>query len=297
VDGPKSAEYGDFFDVGLSEGAAVSLREGQVVRSLQRRTSAAAKRGAFTLIELVIAMSMVAILAVSLFTTLHIAFRATENAETDIEPSRTADLAMQFIQNDLENALPPNTTGTTMSTVNEGEGAGMTLTSSTGGNGRNVLVGNFEGVQGQDDRGHEADDLVFYSTADGPQHVDANGEVKEIEFAVEQTTDASGNRDHVLVRKVARNLLSEQEINPDEEVICRGVGGLTIQYYDGSQWVNTWDSTLEDNTIPAAVQITLELDRPSAEGAMQTLTFTSVIEPSCSTAAYDPNVNSGGATP
>jgi type II secretory pathway component PulJ len=206
-------------------------------------------------------MSMVAVLAVSLSDSMYTAFKAVKSADAAVEPPRTASIAMDFLGQDLQNALSPGT----------------------------VLVGNFEGTQSQDSRGHENDDLIFFSTSDSPQHVDANGDVKQIELTMEQTADG----DWVLVRRVIRNLLAQTPVNPDEEVLCRGVSSFTLQYSTGSQWETTWDSTQEDNTIPAAVQVALELQRPDTKGVMQTLRYTRTFALGCSTAAMDPTVNTG----
>jgi type II secretion system protein J len=219
----------------------------------------------FTLLELVVAMSMVAVLAVSLSESMHVAFSAVKSADAAIDPPRTASVAMDFVSQDLQNALPPGT----------------------------QLAGNFEATQGQDSRGHENDDLVFFSSADSPQHVDGNGDIKQIELTMEQTPDG----DWVLVRRVIRNLLSETQVNPDEEILCRGVNSFTLEYSTGSQWQQTWDSTQEDNTIPAAVQVTLELQRPDTKGVMQTMRYTRVFALSCSTASTDSTVNTGVSLP
>jgi len=101
----------------------------------------------------------------------------------------------------------------------------------------------------------------------------------------------------VLVRRVTRNIppLSITQITPDEEIICRGVSSFTLQYFDGSNWNPTWDSAnVEDNTVPVAVQVTLELNPPA--GAKPNATpqqFIRVFTLPCSTAATDPAVNSG----
>ncbi|MGA3066685.1 MAG: type II secretion system protein GspJ [Tepidisphaeraceae bacterium] len=253
-----------------------------------RRKSSRTPRG-FTLLELVVALGMVAVLAVSLYTSIHIAFGATASAESALEPPRTAEIALDFIQNDFQNAMAPNATGTTYGTVavsTAQSSTNLTITTSTGAANQTVLAGNFEALQEQDDRGHEADDVVFFTTASGPLHTDANGEIKQVEYAVQRASDGQ----YELIRRVGRNLLSEQMIQPDEEVLCRGVDSFTIQYSTGSEWLDTWDSTQEDNTLPAAVQITLVLARPSGTGT-QTLSFTRVIPLSLSTAALDPNVN------
>ncbi len=247
-------------------------------------------RGGFTLLELVVALGMVAVLAVSLYTSLHIAFAAQSSAEAALDAPRTAELAIDFLQKDFENADVPNDTGDTYNTVAVSpamQSLYSSITTTTGAN-TTVLAGNFEGIQAQDDRGHEADDVVFFTTAGAGDHIDANGEIKQVELTVQRS--ASG--DYQLVRRVSRNLLSEQQVEPDVEVLCRGVSSFSIQYSTGSEWVDSWDSTQEDNDLPAAVQITLELDRPNATGTQtETHTYTRIIAIPSSTAALDPNVN------
>ncbi len=184
----------------------------------------------FTLLELVVALAMVAILAGGLYASLRIAFRAQASSEQAIAPARTAALAFELIGTDIRNALPPG----------------------------NVLVGAFVGTDGTDERGRDGDDLFFYNTGDAPEHPSGNGEIKSVELSVEVP---DGSNDHVLLRRVTRNLLSQIAVDPDEEVICRGVAGFNLRYYDGMQWQDSWDSSQQDNALPLAVEVTLDLDR------------------------------------
>jgi type II secretion system protein J len=220
----------------------------------------------FTLVELMLAMAMIAVVIVPLYASLQKAFTAKREAEAILEPPRSAEIAMEFMRSDIQNALAPS----------------------------GVLAGNFEGTQAQDAQGHEGDDLIFYTTADATDHVDGNGDIKEVELTTEPSADG---KDTVLVRRVTRNLLSQTQVTPDEEILCRGVSSLTLQYYTGSEWVNTWDSTQEDSTVPAAVQVTLELQRTDTVGRVRTSSYTRIFPISCSTAAEDPAVNSGVSMP
>jgi len=223
-------------------------------------------------------MAMVAILAVSLYASIQITFRAQKRAEAAVEPGRTAQLAMEMIGQDLTNSMsPPSSTNTALAT----------------------MVQNFEGTTGADDRGHEADDINFYSTSDSPQHVDANGEIKNIEITV---ITPQNSTDHVLVRRVTRNLLSlNSAATPDPEFICGHVDSFTVEYFDGTDWTPTWDSTAEDNTLPVAIQVTLTIDRddPSVAGGVQTYSYARTFPLPCSTAEFDSAVNpsaSGSST-
>jgi prepilin-type N-terminal cleavage/methylation domain-containing protein len=228
----------------------------------------------FTLIELIVAMGMVAILSVSLYASLRIAFHAKDSAEKTIEPARTAELAMEFIRNDIDNALSPNAAIVAAIT------AGTTPTIPPP-----ALAGSFVGTDGKDGRGRDADDLVFYSTSESPLHATGSGDIKMIELAVVQP---QGSNDYVLVRRVTPNLLASTTPNPDEEVLCRGVGGFNLRYYDGTDWLDSWDSTQQDTqgnvgTIPSAVEVTVQLDRLSNSGQMQSFRYVRIFPLSCST--------------
>jgi type II secretion system protein J len=239
---------------------------------ISTRHNLRAVRGAgFTLIELVISLAMVAIIASILAAALQRAYRATSQAQAVVGPSGQAAIALELASTDLQDAIQPNVT----------IAAGV------------ALAGNFEGTQSTDSRGHEADDIFFFSTADSPEHVDADGEIKQVEITVEQNQSTG---EFVLVRRVLRNLLADVQPAPDEEILCRNVDSFTVQYFDGSNWNNTWDSTTEDNTLPAAVQFSLALDQTLPNGKTTTTTFTRVVPLSCSMAALDSTVNSGVST-
>ena len=245
---------------------------------LRRKRSAGAGRpyhaGGFTLIELMLALIIVAAIVPVLYDSLRVAYREKASAELAVEPARTAEVAMDWLRQDLGDAMPPGVVIPNAATT--------------------PLAGSFEGIDGTDDRGRDGDDLQFYSVADSPLHDTNNSEIKSIELCVM----TAPNGDHVLARKVIRDLLADQAPNPDVEVLCRGIGGFNLRYFDGTTWTDTWDSTAEDNTLPAAVEVTLTLDRPNGPvhnpDGTQSFKFVRIFQLPCSTAAFDANVNSGG---
>src|SRR5579862_5650756 len=108
---------------------------------------------AFTLIELMFAMALVVGIAFTLYSSMRAAFHAEQDAVSKVELPRTADITMGFLRTDLQNALQVKADGSS------------------------ILVGNFQGTDGTDDRGHDADDLVLFTSADSPDHPSANGDV------------------------------------------------------------------------------------------------------------------------
>jgi len=262
-------------------------------------------RRAFTLLELLIAMAMLGIVAVSLFASVAVAFKARAAADRALEPSRTAHLAMEIIARDLTSALPPGGTlpnlwmgivddsATTGATGTGATGTGATGAATDASTAAAVTVaspftglyqGTFEGNKSTDDRGNPADDLIFFGNAQGVQHQEgANFEIKCIELTV--VTSQAGN-DHLLVRKIYNNLLAQTQEDPDQEVICRGVSGFNLRYWDpvNADWEDTWDCSLYNNQLPAAIEVTLQLDRPDGTGQMRTLTYVRVVPMPCSVA-------------
>jgi len=211
------------------------------------------RRSAFTLLELLIAMALVAVIALSLAASVKTAFDARRNTERRIDAARSSGLVMDFLRDDLQCAMPP----------------------------RGVFGGTFEGSHGQDPN---ADDLVFYTTAPSPLHPDgANGEIKQVELTMYQPDNSA---DHILVRRSINNL-SHPLVQPtaDEEILCRHVQSFNLFYFDGSTWQDTWDSTSSQpaNSLPLAVQVVLAVQTAemNPDGTPVIATYTRVFAFPC----------------
>ena len=249
----------------------------------------ASHRG-FTLLELVVALFIVAILAGVLANSMYAAFKAKSSAEAAVEPGRTAGLALDFLREDLQNAVTPPPSSTTTGTSTSTAAATTAVT----------LAGTFVGVDGKGDGGRDADDLIFYSTASGPQHDSGNGEIKMIELTIITPPNST---ERALVRRVTSNLLTLGTVTTptDDEILCRGVAGFNLRYYDGTQWKDSWDSTQLSDELPVAVEVTLTLERPGSVGRTRQLKYIRVFPLSCSKLLADQAAaaatTTGGTTP
>lgn len=72
-----------------------------------------------------------------------------------------------------------------------------------------------------------------------------------------------------LVRSFSRNLLPVSEDQPEVQSLLPGVNSAFFDYFDGSGWTETWDSAVT-STLPSAVRFTLQLAEESATNTSST---------------------------
>jgi general secretion pathway protein J len=174
-------------------------------------------------------MAMVAMLALTLYTSLRVAIQARRSATSAVAPVRAATIAMDLVCNDLQAVLQP----------------------------KGNYAGPFTGTR-QTGTGTDADTLDFFSIGrDGdPAALDKPWSEGIREVTLLLNTDVTPPN---LIRRVTRNLQPKAQTDPDEEILCRGVRSLSIRYYDGTDWQEEWDSTSLGDILPVAVAITIEL--------------------------------------
>ncbi len=183
---------------------------------------------AFTLLEMLVATAMISVLAGSFYATLRIAFRAQRSALRTIEPVRKAKLAVDLLRADIQSALVP----------------------------KGVLAGSFLGEDAIDASGRDYDSLLLHCTNRGPGETEATGDVRMVELYCQPADDGTGLS---LVRRITSNLLAPRVEEPPEEVLCRGLWSFNLRYFDGSDWQDSWDSGAQDNVLPLAVEVTIQL--------------------------------------
>jgi hypothetical protein len=95
----------------------------------------------------------------------------------------------------------------------------------------------------------------FYTTSGTVDGWNQFSEVQVVAYFLAPSTD--GNTKN-LIRAVTRNLLPVQTPTTDEQVLLTGVIGAEFDYYDGTEWDNTWDTT-QVQELPVAIQFNLTL--------------------------------------
>ncbi len=202
---------------------------GEVVQTLHHSL-----RGGFTLIEILIAVAAFAIVLAAINTVFYAALRLRNSTTTAIEKALPLEHALGVIQRDLANIVLP---GGTM--------AGTFSTTSTS-----------NSVAGQSSPN-------FYTASGVIDELSPFAEVQRVSYLLVASTNRSGGKD--LVRSVSRNLLPSLQDQSEQEWLLTGVQTLTFLYQDGTQWRDSWDSSIENpstgmsNSLPAAVKVQIQM--------------------------------------
>lgn len=196
---------------------------------------------AFTLLELIIAIALMDVIAVALYSSIYTAFKAKNKSQAAVRPFQYVTPVFEYIRKDLVSAMNPD----------------------------GILAGVFLGENnpGQGDLG--ADILSFYTSSYQPKANEVASNIVNIEYVLENDLE---NDKIVLKRLVTKNILTPSAPEADEEIICRDIIGLDIQYYDGNSWLQEWDSSVENSQLPWAVRITLTvIDNSDSRSSEDTL--------------------------
>lgn len=207
---------------------------------MKRRTTGSRQttRG-FTLLELLVATAVGAIVLLVIQTTFFGALRLHLTTHTRIDNDLVLQRALAIVRRDFSGLMLP---GGTLA------GPFQTTTFSTS-------------AQGVDGERISPDIFTNSGKIDGWNPF---SEIQMVAYYLAPATDGSGTKD--LVRAVTRNLLPIQDATVDTTVLLHGVTTAVVEFYDGFGWIDAWDSTVT-SSVPTALKLTLEMGPRAANGA------------------------------
>ena len=198
---------------------------------------------AFTLIELILAISVMSLILAAMSSVLYIAFHLQMHMTDSLEQSRPVEQALTCIQRDLANIVCNNASNNLM------------------------LIGSFQTIN----QTNVLPDQIgpdFYTTGGQPDGLVPWGDVEKIDYLLTAPSSRlSLGKD--LVRAVTRNLLPvTSPAEPDSRrLLLSGVQNVLFTYYDGIAWDQNWDSTQQTN-LPCAIKMQIFMAAPrSGRGA------------------------------
>ena len=206
----------------------------------------------FTLLEMLVATAMIAVLAGSFYATLRTAFKARDSSDAAIKPIRKAELALELLREDLQSAMVP----------------------------RGLLAGPLLGQDSIDASGQANDYVSVHCAVGAADKSGRPGDVRKVDLFCEKP---EGTAENCLVRYLVWNLLAPQTQELIREVICRNVYAFNIRYFDGVDWQDSWDSVVQGDVLPLAVEVTIQLaSEQDASGGERGYTTSRVFPIPCS---------------
>jgi type II secretion system protein J len=203
-----------------------------------QRFNASTSRGGFTLIEMILAIGIAAIVLIAIGSVFFTSLRLRDDTADMVDAASPVDAAVTFMKRDLECAVTP-TNGTTK-----------------------ILSGGFRAGNNLTSAGVSEPVAVEMYTASGALSDSAPwGDIQRVTYGLKPPTGSSAVGQD-LYRSVTRNLLAVSQPEVTEQLMLSGVQSLKFSCYDGTQWDDTWDTTNPTATytnLPLAVRVEIQM--------------------------------------
>ena len=215
---------------------------------------------AFTLLELLIAVSIFAVVLGAITTVFYSAMRLRNKTAARFDELLPVQHAVTIIQRDLTGLVAPGGT----------------------------FSGDFKTAALSGGQG-EQNATVFCTASAAVDDTSTFSEVQKISYYLDGNSGPAGGRD--LIRAVTRNLLPPTTTDSDKQLLLGNVRALTFTYYNGSTWTDTWDTTTQTN-LPRAIKLQLDLAAPDT--TRPNPPSLELVVPLLVTARTNQTANSGG---
>lgn len=183
-------------------------------------------RSAFTLLEVLIAIAVFAIVLAAINTVFYSALKLRNKTIASLDETEPIDHAFATIRHDLANIVAPTSTNYLFQTT----------------------------MISQPQFGQITPDM--YTAVGQIDGLSPWGDIQKISYGLMPSADGTG-RD--LVRLVSHNLLATTTETPEKQWLLGGVQNIAFHYFDGTQWADVWDTTTQSN-LPAAIKVDLDLN-------------------------------------
>jgi len=188
-------------------------------------------RQAFTLIEVLVALAILAILTTMIYGTFTQSHNVSTRLEATSERYQAVRQLFQIMLDDLTAAYYLEQTGTdqTLSTLFIGKSPSAT---------DSLLA---------------TQPLLRFTTL-GHRRWQPNSPETDLSLVEYQIKKDADSDLLTLLHREETNLLSTTEASTEEYELAEGLKGLSLRFFDGADWADSWDST-EKKGLPQAVEV------------------------------------------
>lgn len=206
---------------------------------------ACCRRSGFTLIELLLAVAIFAVVLLAIQSVFFSALTLRNRTVSQLDNALPLDRALEILKRDLTSLVPPGGTfsGPFQSATSTRAGLGPASTASTN-NQSTLLPGRVVSP-------------VIHTASGIIDDWKPWAEISRVTYYLGTPTNHDAGLD--LYRAVTRNLLPIVEDQPEHQWLLGGVEALQFLYFDGLQWLESWDSDTAPTPLPGAVKVQLWL--------------------------------------
>ena len=209
---------------------------GLMTRDLRQ---SALPRGGFTLLELLLAVAIFAVVLASINAVFYSAMRLQRRASGTIEESLPLQQTVSILKRDLQGLVAPG--GVLAGPLQSG-----------------MFIGNSSGLT------VPPGSTTFFTCTGAIDDTSPWADVQKVVYYL-KNSDYQNVAGKDLVRAVSRNLLPTTQDQLVEQWLMGGVERLQLAFFDGAAWRDSWDSTTQDpttgqtNNLPRAIKVQLAL--------------------------------------
>ena len=186
---------------------------------------------AFTLIEAMLAISIMAIVVVAVnsvfFSALHLRDRTSEA----VDRALPAQQATAILRRDLQCAMAPG----------------------------GLLAGDFKVGLISELNMSQPVAIEMYTATGVLRANEPWADIQKVTYELKPPTVRTPSGGDDLIRSVTRNLLCTSVPDVDDQYLMGGLQNLQFSCYDGTQWLDAWDTTNGNTNLPVAVRVRIQL--------------------------------------
>jgi type II secretion system protein J len=195
-------------------------------------------RRAFTLIEMILAIGIAALVLVTISSVFFTALHLRDDTANMVDAASPVDATVTFLKRDLQCVVTP--TNGTSKILSGGFRVGNNISS----------VGISDPVA-----------VEMYTASGGLSDSAPWGDVQRVTYELKTPADpAVTGRD--LYRSIVRNLLAVSAPEVTDQLMLSGVASVKFSCYDGAQWSDVWDTsepTAIYTNLPLAVRVDIQM--------------------------------------
>ena len=189
----------------------------------------------FTLIEMILAVAITAIVLLAVSATLFTALHLRDSTQALVDAEQPLGVTGTLLRRDLMCMMSPTTNG--------------------------VFTGDFKVGQVTSPGIGQPVAMEMYTPTGALGESEPWGDVQKVTYELRTPTDPSQpGKD--LIRSVTRNILATATVDVDDQWLMGGVDTMHITCFDGNVWQETWDTTdtsTSNTNLPFAVKIEIQL--------------------------------------